>query len=103
MPYIKQEDRSKFDGNTTKLSENIDSAGELNYVITTLLHNYLRKKGLCYQNLNEIQGVMSCATMEFNRVVISPYEDTKIKVNGCVSEFDMSFKEEDIKNAPCLR
>lgn len=85
MPYIKQEDRIKFKTEIKNLSENIETAGELNYVISKLLHNYLDKKNLCYQTLNEIQGVISCATFEFNRRVVSPYEDKKIKENGDIN------------------
>ena len=60
----------------------IDSEGELNYVISKLLHNYTYKKGKCYKTLNEVQGVMTCASMEFYRKVVTPYEDEKIKQNG---------------------
>ena len=88
MPYIIPKDRIKFEKNIKNLSKDIKSSGELNYVITLLLHNYLDKKGLCYNTLNEIQGVMSCATFEFNRKIISPYEDKKIKINGNVSKYD---------------
>jgi mRNA-degrading endonuclease YafQ of YafQ-DinJ toxin-antitoxin module len=88
MPYIEKQSRKKFDKDSKKLSQKIESAGELNYVITSLLHNYVEKKGLNYNILNEVQGVMSCATFEFNRVIISPYEDKKIQENGYVSELD---------------
>ena len=88
MPYIPKHKRCEFEWGINHLSKRIETAGELNYVITSLLHNYLDKKKLCYQTLNEIQGVMSCATFEFNRKVISPYEDKKIKENGNVSKYD---------------
>ena len=82
MPYIKQQDREKFTNDIANLSKNIESEGELNYVISKLLHNYTNKKGKCYKTLNEVQGVMTCASMEFYRKIVSPYEDDKITENG---------------------
>ena len=39
MPYIKDEDKTKFE-DLIKIAENIDSAGEMNYVITMLVLYY---------------------------------------------------------------
>ena len=77
-PYIKKEDRAKFSLDAIKP----DDAGELNYVISTLLSEYIKRKGLRYQNINEVMGVLDCASKEFYRRVAAPYEDTKIKENG---------------------
>lgn len=78
MPYIKKEDRNKFDTITLKP----ESAGELNYIISQLCAHYIESKGLNYQNINEVMGVLGCAKEEFYRRVAIPYEDKKILESG---------------------
>jgi len=80
MPYIKQEFRPLLD----VCKRLPDDAGELNYVITTILDQYIKMKGKKYQTLNEVIGVMECAKLELYRRVAAPYEDTKIIENGDV-------------------
>lgn len=87
MPYIKMEDRPKYDGLLGELIgilksqpvERID--GELNYIITRILKEAYP---LRYFNLNRAMGVLECAKLEFYRRVAAPYEDIKIKENGDV-------------------
>lgn len=64
------------------------TAGEMNYLITGLLHAFLKKQGLNYDNANKLMGVLDCAGKEFYRTVIAPYEDIKRDTNGSVSELD---------------
>jgi hypothetical protein len=86
MPYIKTNDRIKLDELIEQLSENIGSSGELNYVVTKLLHLEVRDGGgLNYENLNRLMGVMECAKSEFYRQVVVPYENKKIEENGDVT------------------
>ncbi len=85
MPYIKQEERLKLDEKIESLNTNIETEGQLNYVITRLCIRYLQKNGTCYKVLNIIDGVLDCAKQEFYRRFIAPYEDKKIKENGDVS------------------
>ena len=82
MPYIKKEDREKFDSLVEELSGLISNPGDLNYVISSLLHREIVKGGLNYAKCNELIGVMDCASKEFYRKVVAPYEDTKIMLNG---------------------
>lgn len=82
MPYISPLYRPNFDEHTSKIFPT--GAGDLNYVITTICHNYLRERGTNYQNVNDIIGVLECAKQEFYRRIVSPYEDKKIKQNGDV-------------------
>lgn len=63
--------------------------GELNYIITTLIHQFIKRKGLCYATLNEAIGVLECAKLELYRRIAAPYEDKKVRQNGCVSEFEL--------------
>ena len=82
MPYIKKEDRERFDDLFRDLLP--ENAGELNYVISVLCNEYLHSRGIRYQNINEVIGVLECMKLEFYRRVASPYEDTKIEENGDV-------------------
>ena len=88
MPYIKKEDRKKFDTAIDLLSERITTDGDLNYVITSLVHKILENRGVNYQNMNNLVGALECAKGEFMRVVMGPYEDRKRKENGNVSNLD---------------
>lgn len=85
MPYIKQEDRTKFIDSAKDIADKASCAGDLNYAISLLLHMYIDKKGLKYANLNEVIGMLECCKLELYRTVTGPYEDTKITENGTVS------------------
>jgi len=86
MPYIAQERRGRIDLELG--ADHLDwipsNAGDLNFVVSTFIANYIRSKGLKYANLNEMVGALECAKMELNRVIIGPYEDEKIQENGGV-------------------
>jgi len=87
MPYIKMEDRGKYDKTLGELIGTLKSLpveridGELNYVITRILKE---SYPLRYFNLNRAMGVLECAKLEFYRRVVAPYEDIKIKESGDV-------------------
>jgi hypothetical protein len=86
MPYITQDDRFCSDDELRVSGIHFvpKNAGELNFIISTFIANYIREKGLKYANLNEMVGALECAKMELNRVIIGPYEDQKIQENGPV-------------------
>jgi hypothetical protein len=77
MPYIAKEDRFKA-------VEELNNPGELNYAVTVLIQKYLGKHGLSYSTMNDIIGALEASKLEFNRRVVGPYEDKKIKKNGDV-------------------
>lgn len=80
MPYVAQEDRKRLDNGGKP-----ESAGELNYVISMTIDDYLsRKGGVRYAHLNEVVGVLECAKLEIYRRIAGPYEDKKILENGDV-------------------
>jgi hypothetical protein len=79
MPYIKFEDRKQVD-----VYQEPNTAGDLNYYFTTIVDDYLQRKGLNYQNLNDCIGALEGAKLELYRRVAAPYEDKKIKENGDV-------------------
>lgn len=102
MPYIKQEDRERYDDLIDKLKRELFTAadsghteqcftGHLNYIITSLIKRtyvgYIEKEcnaKLCYNDYNSIIGLLECCKQEFYRKQISIYEDLKIKENGDV-------------------
>ena len=78
MPYINQIARERIKaGNIKPLS-----AGELNFAITSLVHEFLNRVGTSYSTLNEVIGVLECAKLELYRRVAAPYEDGAIARNG---------------------
>ncbi len=86
MPYILETDREVIEQDLIDvgLDWTPDNAGELNFVVSTFIANYIRANGLKDANVNEMIGALECAKMELNRVIIGPYEDIKIRENGPV-------------------
>lgn len=87
MPYIKPAQRPQIDELINPLIEYLKSLpveeqdGSLNYAVTRILKGLYPMK---YFHLNRALGVLAAITQEFYRVVIGPYEDTKIIENGAV-------------------
>ncbi len=85
MPYIKQDQRPSIDSVLAPLIEKLkslpleDQDGSLNYAVTKILKELYPMK---YFHLNRALGVLTAIKDEFYRVVIAPYEETKIKENG---------------------
>lgn len=90
MPYITKKSREFF--NFTFLNDlpPIDTAGELNYLMTQLARKYIRDHGLRYEHINAVMGVFAAAGTEFYRRVAAPYEDTKVAENGDVYTVDQT-------------
>ena len=85
MPYIRQDDREHFEAfDNVLLNTRITSAGELNYLITLLMHAYLHQNGWNYAHMNDVIGAIESAKLELYRRKIAPYEDKKIDENGDV-------------------
>lgn len=85
MPYIKPDLRPHIDTLVEPLIAHIkslpveDQDGSLNYAFTKIIKNIYPKK---YFHLNRALGVLAAVSQEFYRVIVGPYEDTKIKENG---------------------
>ena len=86
MPYIPQARRDgiELELSADRLNWCPENAGELNFLVSTFIANYIRTKGCKYAVLNEMIGALECAKLELNRVIIGPYEDEKIAENGPV-------------------
>jgi len=98
MPYIKRDQRDKYKKFLIEASHIINAktpSGDLNYIITNLIHlagnlkieidlrefSLIHEK-LSYARLNELIGVLECVKQEFYRKIITPYEEKKEKENG---------------------
>lgn len=85
MPYITEE-RREFLSNATEeeVAATDLTAGDMNYLISTLLDEWIAEKGLNYEAINTAVGVLECVKLELYRRVAAPYEDTKKETNGDV-------------------
>lgn len=77
MPYIENYRRDEL---VSYLPEP-HNAGELNFVITSVLLKYLGPSP-SYSDFNEAIGALECAKLELSRRSISNYEDLKALQNG---------------------
>lgn len=78
MPYVNKVAREELKERSPQ------DSGELNYLITTMLIQYIKDKGLSYQSCNDVMGALTGAQQEFYRRVVIKYENQKIEVNGDV-------------------
>lgn len=76
MPYITEGHREIL--SHTRAA----SAGELNFLLTKECDEYITRKGLSYNAINEVMGVLHCVSLELYRRVAAPYEDKKCRENG---------------------
>lgn len=83
MPYIDKNKRHNIE-----LLFGIDSLifdpGELNYLITRFVDEFVKRKGEKYSVFNEVVGVLECCKLEYYRRMVAPYEEKKKKQNGDV-------------------
>jgi hypothetical protein len=93
MPYIKKEDRIKYESiiqmfsglakHHTLFNYKRLPIGDFNYLITSLCLSYLNSDApIKYEDYNSIIGVLECAKLELYRRQVAKYEDTKIKENS---------------------
>lgn len=84
MPYIKKEDRSKFQVEANRIGRLSSCGGDLNYSISTIIDAYIQQKGLRYSVIQEVVGALECCKLEIYRRIAAGYEDQKIVENGDV-------------------
>jgi len=80
MPYITLDDRYEL----ITLESAAESPGDLNFLFTHWITQYLKTQGLSYQTINDVMGALEGAKMEFYRRVAAPYEDGAKDRNGDV-------------------
>jgi hypothetical protein len=89
MPYIKQEDREKFENSLNLLKKDIcsdDSKGELTYILYSISLEWIKKKGKSYTSISSGISSLIDAAEELRRRELNPYEDVKLKENGDIDE-----------------
>ncbi len=100
MPYIKQDIRNDIkiaiDNLIGRLQEISTESGVLNYVISEIL-GYTKGKRLCYQEIQNIIGILECAKLEFYRRIAVPYENRKWIENGDISSYQKIMQQQEFK------
>jgi hypothetical protein len=88
MPYIKKEDRPKFNSVIEDVVDELTEhgyatfkVGELNYVLSSIIWK-LFDQSPSYSHGNDLVGVIECVKEEFYRRKLSKLEDEKILENG---------------------
>lgn len=61
-----------------------ETPGELNYVLTQTIRQYVDTRGLSYGTINDVIGALEGCKLEFYRLEAGPYEDGAIARNGSV-------------------
>lgn len=86
MPYINKDRRRRIYFKPTRVVRvnKIQTAGELNYAVTELINEFFMNSEQGYQAINDVIGALEGAKAEFQRRIVAPYEDEKIKENGDV-------------------
>lgn len=96
MPYVDQRRRAELSEVLNVVdaigAENLE-VGDINYIVTSILHKWLRKTGIRYKHINSMIGVLECAKLELYRQIASRYEDEKKIENGPVSVLDQDYPD----------
>lgn len=78
MPYVNEEARERL------MIEEAKKAGELTYLITVELLEYIQEHGLSSDSISDCLGALRWTELEFYRRLVAPYEDQKCAENGDV-------------------
>lgn len=85
MPYLKKENKEYFSELLQLLGyHSIANGGELNFLFTEIIKQYLVTHELKYEVMNTVVGALESCKAEFQRRIVNPYEDVKIELNGDV-------------------
>lgn len=86
MPYIAQTQRNDIHNDLMGQGTDFtpENAGELNYLVSELINNYLSVNGTNYATINEMMGALECCKLELYSVVAGAYEVQKMVDNGAV-------------------
>lgn len=91
MPYIEEEKRKEYVTNSilptrggiaVNLAFHAKNGGQLNYMISLAISEWIRLNGLNYKNCETIMGMLEIVKAEFVERVVIPYEKVKAKENG---------------------
>jgi hypothetical protein len=89
MPYITREKRGDIGMTVFRQGagiglRSVEGPGDLNYMLTYLIHQYYTRAGGNYPAANDVLGALEGAKLEFYRRIVAPYEDRKMEENGDV-------------------
>lgn len=85
MPYLQETQKEYFKDLLAALGHvSIVNGGELNFVITETIKQFLVTHEFRYETLNTVIGALESAKLELYRRKIAPYEDEKAASNGDV-------------------
>ena len=87
MPYINHKEQRELRDKISGIVDHKTTEGELNFILTTIIGEYVIKKGLRYKQINDVLGALQGCKLEFYRRVAIPYEDMKIEENGDVDVY----------------
>lgn len=97
MPYIDEKGREQFEQEIFNLGAKISNVGELNYVITRVALQYLKKIGMNYSNFSNVTGTLNLVPLEIWRRLGTQYEHMKMNLNGDLPEFRDQWWIKEIK------
>jgi len=83
VPYISNAERKWYEMALQDLAHQLlayseGHSGHLNYVITSIVNDWLAPHPVSYERLNAAIGALECAKQELYRRVVGPYEDYKL-------------------------
>lgn len=81
MPYIKRDDRVRFD-DQLQFIDNIENKGELEYCIFYLMKLYMKDKEFKYSTLHDCTYAAHHCGDEFRRRYLDVREDSAREQNG---------------------
>lgn len=85
VPYITQKRRDEIKKSVRAgKPPNYISPGDINFLFSSTINAYVKRKGLSYQTINDVVGALECAKIEFYERIAKPYELVKLKQNGDV-------------------
>ena len=90
MPYTTHVARRKLSEITKAIATELGSQttkGDLNFLLSTLVGEYVLAKGLSYDSINDVMGALVGCLLEFYRRVAVPYEKKKIEMNGDTDQY----------------
>ncbi len=83
MPFIKQEDRKKFD-DVLKNIPNFENKGELEYAVTYLMKIFMHTRPFKYSTTHDCVYAVHHSADEFKRSTLDIREDQAKELNGDV-------------------
>jgi hypothetical protein len=96
MPYIKKEQRGKYNIYLRSITNIINRQGKkqghLNYIITKIILETIPPK--CYDDFHNISVLLHKIEHEIERRLQDPYEDLKVDENGDLKEFKEGWKDD---------